>query len=316
MEIILFTANAVFPLFVIIAIGSLMNKTGLMPDDLAQRVNKICFTVMIPCSLFKTIYNANLSISSFKIVAYGVGIYLFIIPLTVFVVSKLYKDNRPRTGSVTQGIFRSNMVLIGIPLMTNLFGEDHVGPMALLITFFVPLYVGSAVVVLTMFSEDTEGKKITAGDIAVRVVKNPMMIGAIIGLIMNIANISLPTIVLKPVYDLATIASPLAMLALGARFSFESLANDKIAVAITCIGKLIVVPTIVVIGGILVGFRDAELCALLICAGTPTAAASAAMAEAMGCDGRLAGEIVVMTSLFSALTLFVELCILQFAGFM
>jgi len=315
LQIILFTANAVFPLFVIIAIGSFLNKTGLLPEDLALKVNKICFTAMIPCSLFKTIYNADLSISSFKIVAYGVGIYLIVIPTVTLLIPKIIKKHS-QIGAVAQGIFRSNMVLIGIPLMTNLFGEDHVGPMALLITFFVPLYVVSAVIVLTIFSSDSEGKKITAGDLVTRVFKNPMIIGAVMGIILNVLNIPLPTIIEKPVYDLAGIASPLAMLALGARFSFKSLSDNRFAVAVTVLGRLIVVPFIVVGGAVLLGFRDAELCALLICSATPTAAASAAMADAMGNDGKLAGEIVVMTSLLSALTLFVELCILQFAGFM
>lgn len=313
METLIFTANAVFPLFVIIAIGSLLNKTGLMPEDMAYKVNKMCFTVMIPCSLFKTIYNAELSVSSFKIVGYGFAVYIALIIAVTLFASKAISDRR-KAGSVAQGIFRSNMVLLGIPLMTNLFGEENVGPMALLITFLVPFYTVTAVTVLTMFAYEGAGEKMTLRGLFVRVFKNPMMIGSVLGLAFNVLGIPLPTIITKSVNDLAAIASPLAMLAMGARFSLKSLANNKFEVSVAVIGKLIVVPFIVVGGGILLGFRGAELCALLICSATPTAAASVAMADAMGCDGELAGEIMITTSLLSAITLFVELCIVQFAG--
>ena len=314
MEIIRFTFNAVVPLFIIIAIGYFLKAIGLMPEDLATRINKICFSVMIPCNLFKTTYYAELSLSSIYLVGYALACYLVIVPILCRVIPKII-PSRPQAGSVIQSIFRSNMVLLGIPLMTNLFGEENVTSMALLITILVPLYNVIGVIVLTIFSSSAAERPSTA-KFAKNIAKNPLIIAAVLGIVMNLLHVPLPSIVTKPLLDLSAMASPLAMMALGACFNFKTFQSNRLAIAIGTAGRLVVMPFLITAGGVAVGFRGAELCALFICSATPAAVASVAMADAMGCDAELAGEIMITTSALSSVTLFLELCLLQALGLM
>ena len=312
MDIILFNFNAVVPLFVIVAVGYFLNRIGMMPEDRAIWLNRVCFNVMIPCSLFKTTYNADFSLSSFYLVAYGVTCYLAAIPLLCRIIPK-WIPSRPQAGSVIQAIYRSNMVLIGIPLMTNLFGEEQVAPMALLITFMVPLFNISGTIVLTTFSRDAVQKP-PVGHFVKKIVSNPMIIASLLGIAMNLLRIPLPVIITKPISDLAAIASPLAMMALGARFDFKSFSNDRFAIVLGTAGRLIILPMCILLGAVLLGFRGPDLCSLFICAAAPMAVANVAMADAMGCDGDLAGELLISTSACSCVTMFLWLCILQAAG--
>jgi len=315
MDILIFTFNAVVPLFIMIGVGCVMRAVGLMPEDTAIRVNKICFSVMLPCNLFYTIYRANLDVESFGVVGFAVACFAVCIPVWCWLIPKFIKS-RPQAGTVIQATYRSNTVLLGMPIMTNIFGADNVVPMALIVTFIVPSYTLVSVVVLSMFSKDNNGKKISAKDMAEKMFKNPMTISAILGLIINVMGIQLPTLIAKPISDLSLIASPLAMMALGARFNMTGLKRNRTAVALASAFKLVIMPAIMVGGALLVGYRGPELGALLISTGCPQAVAAVAMADAMGCDGELAGEIMVTTSLLSCVTLFLWLCVMQFAGFM
>lgn len=315
MDIIVFTFNAVVPLFILIGVGYVMRMVGLMSEDIAVRVNKICFAVMLPCNFFHTIYNADLAIESFGIVGFAFVCYCVMIPIWCFIVPKVIKE-RPKAGAVIQATYRSNTVLLGLPIMTNIFGAENCVPIALLITFIIPCHTVVSIVVLTMFSNENNGKRITIRDIAEKIFKNPITIAAVLGIAVNFIGIRLPILIEKPVSDMSMIASPIAMLALGARFNLKSLKRNRMAVALASACKLLIMPAIITGSAIIAGYRGPELGALLISTGCPQAVAAVAMADAMGCDGELAGEIMVTTSLLSCFTLFAWLCVMQFAGFM
>ena len=80
-------------------------------------------------------------------------------------------------------------------------------------------------------------------------------------------------------------------------------------------GKLIIVPAIFLPIAIAMGFRDAELVALLALFGSPTAVSSFTMAQQMGGDSELAGHLVVLGSLFSIITMFFWIFALKQLGF-
>jgi len=270
---------------------------------------------MLPCNLFYTIYKANLAVASLGVVGFSLMCFGVCVPVLCWFIPKVVKS-RPQAGSVIQATYRSNTILLGMPIMVNIFGAENTTPMALIATFIVPSYTVISVIVLSMFSSENEGRKIDLKDLIEKIFKNPMTISAIIGIAVNLIGIRLPTLIEKPISDLSLIASPLAMMALGARFNLRSLKRNRTAVALASAFKLLIMPAIVTGGAVIAGYRGPELGALLISTGCPQAVAAVAMADAMGCDGELAGEIMVTTSLLSCFTLFAWLCVMQFAGFM
>ncbi|WP_413926742.1 AEC family transporter [Clostridioides sp. ZZV14-6387] len=76
-------------------------------------------------------------------------------------------------------------------------------------------------------------------------------------------------------------------------------------------GRLILVPTIFLPISILLGFRNVELASLMIMLSAPTAVSSFTMAQQMDSDSELAGQIVVFTSAFSIITVFLIIFILK-----
>jgi len=143
------------------------------------------------------------------------------------------------------------------------------------------------------------------------IITNPLIIASIIGLFFIYFKIKLPTPIEKTINDISKIATPLAFILLGSSFTFSAFSLYIKQLSITILGKLIIVPGIVLYIAALLGFRNIELTCLLSVFASPTAVSSYTMAEQMDGDSILAGQIVVLTSIISIITVFLWIFILK-----
>ena len=101
---------------------------------------------------------------------------------------------------------------------------------------------------------------------------------------------------------------------MGASFTFASVREHRHLLTVCLLGKLVLLPAVWLVVGALLGFKGAQLCALMIIFAAPTALTSFPMAKEMGGNSALAGEIVVFTSAFSMLTTFLWIWLLGGLG--
>ena len=205
-----------------------------------------------------------------------------------------------RRGVLIQGMFRSNYVIMGIPVATALLGADQLGTVSILIAVIVPLFNMLAVVVLEVF----RGQKPKPLHILGQIAKNPLVIGSVLGILTLVAGIRLPHILEQTIQSVSAIASPLQLFLLGAFFQFSGLKTYHRELVTVSIAKLIVSPGLFLGLGALLGFRGVAFVSLIGIFASPTAVNSFTMAQQMGGDAELAGDIVVTTSAASILTMF------------
>ena len=144
-----------------------------------------------------------------------------------------------------------------------------------------------------------------------QVIKNPLIIATLLGIIFIILKINIPKPIYKTLSDISKIATPLAFIVLGAELEFGNMVKNIKYLISANILRLIGNPLITVGVGKLVGFQGIELVALLSMSACPTAVASYTMAKEMNADGDLAGEIVATTSMLSIFTIFCWVLILK-----
>lgn len=310
----LFTVNAVVPLFVLVGLGYWMRQKQFLDEKFVSIFNRFAFQIAIPCSLFRTAYKSDIK-SNFKpdLILLNIALIFSILIILLIIVPRFVK--KPQQAAVViQGIYRTNIVLFGLSLSNNLFGSEGSASMAMVIATSVPLYNIIAVVLLSIMGSGSS-KGLDMKSIFKSIITNNLILATIFGLAFSFFELSLPPIISVPVNDLAACATPLAMISLGGQFSFKSAkANLKLNVITTAM-RLVVVPAIVLPIVILLGFRGSDLGALFINFAAPTATSSFIMAKNMGCDGDLAGEVVVFTTLFAALTVFMGVFILKSFAF-
>ena len=294
----LITMDIMLPLLIMLAIGWLLGRIGLIPDAVASRMNQLVFRVFLPVLLFNNIRTLNieeapgLGFSAYCL--FGVlGIFL----LAQLIVPRFERDPR-KVGVMVQGIFRSNFAILGVALMTAMYGQSGIAAVTLGLPLVVPLNNILAVVALS-----SDGKT-NPLELAKNVVTNPMIIGALLGAVLLFVKVPIPPVIDNVCNQLANLASPVSLLMLGASLKWQGVQDNKKELFWTVLLKQLVIPVVMVGLAVLLGFHHEELGVMVILFGAPAAVSSYPMAEAMGGDGTLAASQLVLTTVFSMGTLF------------
>ena len=311
MENFLLSANAVLPMFLLLAAGFLSRKAGVLTREDAPRFNKVAFRIFLPCLLFYNIYCSDLS----AVVKPGLIIYAVCGVLLVFFAAFLSVQRLvPREdwkGVIAQGIFRSNFVIMGIPIAQALVGPDQLGAVTVLIAVVVPLFNFLSVYVLERF----RGGNVHYGQVFLEVVKNPLIVSSLLGILFQLLGIRLPKLLEQTVSSLSVIASPLQLFLLGAFFRFDGLGRYARPLAAVTVVKLFVTPAVLLGTAALLGIRGGDFVGLIGIFASPTAVNSFTMVQQMNCgDAELAGDIVVMTSAVSILSFFLWILLFKTLG--
>ena len=300
MENLILSFNVVLPLCLNIALGYALRCLHMLDGTTQKNLNKLVFKVFLPIYVFNNIYTTDMAVAFQPgLTALTMGGVLILFALLMVFIPRIEQENAKR-GVMVQAIFRSNFVLFGLPVAVSLCGEANVGPTSLLVGFVVPVFNILAVICLESFrGSKPDFRKILKG-----IATNPLIIGSVLGIAMNLLSIPLPTGVHKSITDLGRVATPLALVSLGAGFQFKRIKGYARQLMICISGKLVVAPLIMVTLAALLGFRGETLVPVLAVFGSPVATSSYTMAEQMDGDGVLAGSLVVLTTAFSILTMF------------
>jgi len=314
LENIIVSFNVIAPVFFLMVLGYLLvNYTSLADRKLTKQANAIVFKIFLPCMLFYNVYQSDIGAeihSRIKLCIWAAGGLLILFVLLCLIVPKVVKQENQQ-GVVIQGIFRSNYVIFGVAVVQNMYGVKSTTTAAILSAILVPMYNFLAVVALSIFGEkrETDWKKIILD-----IVKNPLIISSVLGIIFSLLGIRLPTAVDTTVQDLAKLSTPIAFMILGGDLDFSKVkGNLKVASAVLTI-KLVILPLIMIPLIVMMGYRDADLLSGLLAYQTPVAVSSYIMAQQAGADGQLAGQLVVFSSVLSIFTLFVTILILRTIG--
>ena len=311
MQSLMIALEVVLPLFLMLVVGYIIKLSKLMNETTVKQVNKSIFRIFLPLLVFKNIYNTDISQSfNSRLLLYTViGVLLqFLIALCVVI---LVEKENSRRGVMLQGMFRSNFVLFGIPIATALFGSTAAGVASVLIAVIVPMYNVLAVLALEMFNGNRPNLfKVFAG-----IITNPLILASAAAFAMHFLHFALPNVLYTTLNDLAAIATPLAFVVLGASFSFGDISRYAKQLSVTLFTKLLFFPALLLTLSILFGFRNADLAVLLTVFASPIAVSSFTMAQEMGGDEKLAGQLVVFSSVFSIATIFLIIFVLKELAF-
>ena len=307
MEMIILGLGVVLPLFVVMAIGYLARMVKLIDDSGVGVVNRLVFWVFLPAILFVSVYETNLQEAfNFPLVLFSTLGTTLVFLVSFFLVPKLEKK-RDRCGVIIQGLIRGNEVYFGFPIVVSLIGAQYLGLMSIVVAFAVLFYNGYSIFALEYFKGDTVDKR----EISKNLITNPFILATIAAVIMNLVGLVIPDVLMTGIRSLAGVATPLALFLLGASFNFTSTKGYLKEVIWTTIFRLIIIPGIVVVLSILLGFSSTGTVILFVTFGVPTAVASYSMARQLDADYELASQIVVYTSSFAILTVFLWTIVLQ-----
>ena len=300
--------DAVVPITVVVLLGYLFQQKGIVRESSFQDFNKVVFRLLLPTTLFKNMVEADWD-SSFNITLIG---YSVIFMTAIILLGMLYASKRNITveqkGILVQGIFRSNFIVLGLPIVESIYGSKDLRVVTIMIAIFVPYMNIMAALILQKYAT----KKTGIVDMIKGLFKNPMVIGALCGFIYTLLKLPVFSLETKILTTITKMTTSLSLFILGGTFHFTSLKKNIHILCEITIARLVLVPLVAVLIGVILGFRGIELVTLLVLFGTPIAVSVYPMSEQMGFDGELAGQAVLVTTVCVLLALFVFIFVLDF----
>lgn len=321
METLSYAFHAIMPILLMIALGYLLRTLHFLGDSFYKQLNSFCYKVLLPVQLFYNVYQVDaLQEVNWRVLGYTV----VWIPIGVFVgmfAAKILIKERSQQGAFVQATFRSNQAILGLPLASALGGNDAVIMASLATSIGIPLFNISAVIVLKYYSIE-EGKKNTVKDILKAVITNPLILGVFCGivcvairsfipvrndiLIFSLSN-NMPS-VMKAVSNISPLASPIMLICLGARLDLKLTGKLLPQIVKGVSMRLIVIP-VTAIGIALIlkaplNLTQIEIPMMLSFFASPVAVSSSILVHEIGGDDQYASQLIVWSSVFSMLTLF------------
>ncbi|CUB02406.1 AEC family transporter [Marinomonas fungiae] len=307
LAVVEFSISVTAPIFLVLIVGVVLERIGMINDNFVEVASKIIFNVAMPALIFINMTQQSTDPGNhLSLMLYGLVATFISYLILEIIAAKLIKKKSDR-GIVIQGAFRSNMAIVGLAYAVNAYGDE-----ALVVA---SMYLGGVMVLYNILAVITINRSMNAnksiGDSLKSIAKNPLIIAIVVAWIANQINLQLPEIVTQAGNYFARMTLPLALLCAGASLRFKELKQDLSPSLYATIGKLVVIPFALTLGGYLLGFRGIELGILFLMSSAPSASAGYIMARAMHGNAVLAANIIVLTTLFSLLTTSLGVTILR-----
>ncbi len=313
MALFLEIITIVLPVFLVIALGFVLKKWGLIDQVFLMQTNRLIYYICLPLLLFYKIgaadflanFNGPLILGSAAAIAFG---FFFSYGYTV-----LRNYPAEARGAFSQGAFRGNLAYVGLAMVMNAYGEAGFTRAGILMGFLVPVLNFFAILALLLPHRKDGGSR-KASFWVRQIALNPLIIASFAGILWSFFGLHLPVVLDRSLHIATGMTLPLALIAIGGSFSLERLRGDLLRAAFSTGIKLVWLPMAATGFLLLLGVQGQDLAIGVLMAGTPSATATYIMAHQMKGDAELAGSIVMMSTLLSSLTYTGMLFILRSFG--
>ena len=313
----IFSLNATVPVFLVIVLGFVLRKIGLLNEEFARVGDRLTFRVTLPVLLFTQLSTVDWSES------FDLKFFLFCVIATcvsfgvIYGLSWLFTRDRATVGTYAMVSFRGSAAVLGIAFVSNIY-DGSVGFAPLMIVAVVPFYNFFSVLALAISAKKEDNVRFSASSVAFEVVTNPLILAVVLAIPaahFHWAEYSAMAIPLKFLTSVGNMATPLALLVLGAGFEHKE-AVSKARLALTAsLTKLVLLPAALVPVAVWLGFRNEQLLAIAVMLASPTTVACYIMAKNMKNDAALASGTVLVATLLSPLSITALVFILRVLGY-
>lgn len=315
MENFIYSINVTMPIFLVMVIGYILKQIGMLNDNFVTVANKFNFKVTLPFMLFKDIAGVDIkAVFDIKYVLFC-AIVSTICFWVVWGTAKLLVRDKTIRGAFVQSSFRGSAAVMGLAFIQNIYGSSAMGP--LMIVSAVPLYNIFSVIVLTFEANDSTGidKKAKIRQAGMNICKNPIILSILAGLIVGLLGIQFPTLVNKTISNVAQMATPLALITIGAGFEGRKALAKIAPTMVASTIKLVLQPLVFLPVAAWMGFSGEKMIAILIMLASPTTPSCYIMAKSMNNDEVLTASVIVTTTLMAAFTLTGWIFLLKTLGY-
>lgn len=286
---------ALFPLIMLIAMGYIFKRTQFLTDEFWRGAEKLNYLILFPVLLFNNLAYIKLELATITQVLLALFIIIIITALTLWVAKAFFHIPIARFGVYVQSQIRFN-TYIGLSIMSLLFGAQGMQMFAMMIALAIPLV---NVISVLAFSQ---GQGLKPAQILFSLIKNPLILGCLVGIIFNLLQLSLFSGLEQLFKILASMSLPLGLICVGAALQFADLKHDYSRLLLNTLGRLMVVPGLAYLICYALNLNQFETIVLVVFFALPTASASYILTRYFNGDSQLMAGIISLQTLCFAVT--------------
>ncbi|MAG11220.1 MAG: hypothetical protein CMI52_00210 [Parcubacteria group bacterium] len=307
MEALLVSIIAIGQVFAVIGVGWLCaGKCAQFignPDKefwgvLAQFVYVVCMPALI-IHLFND-FAWETSQMSFM---YTVVVVTAVAIIVTLLATKFSAIDSNECSTISAIAFHPNSVFLGFPLIIAVFGEQALPYAVLFAIIEFPITTIASIYILRRSNTQKDG--MSAHRVVMsKMMKDPVVWGFLVGVSVSLSNFSFSEVVTQPMNMLGMIASPLALLVIGARvFHSGAVIRSSRSLVMVNALKLVIIP--VIAWGVvqLMGMSGERAAVIVMLIGTPVAISTIVMVEQHGGEVAVTAQSIASSTLMSAITL-------------
>ncbi|MDR3281259.1 MAG: AEC family transporter [Synergistaceae bacterium] len=292
------------PLILVIILGMAVRAAGFFTDKDKDMLTRLLYWIVLPALLFRTTYLAGGDISGQKNLFFSAYAAMIGLPLAAFLIAKFitHRGNIGQQALSAMAAARSNNIYLGLPACALAMGDAGTHAASVCLALALPGYNLISI---------TWGEAVYSGGItfkslrgiALRVVKNPLIISSVLGICAAALKIPMPETLMSSIKLVADMATGVALLSLGMSLELSLLIPALKHAWHDALIKLALHPAITWIFLMLWPVHQDFFRAAVIIAAMPTALNTFIIAGGMGLDERYACEIVAVTTVLAPITI-------------
>lgn len=298
--------DTLFPVFAVIFLGSVLKQTGFAGRDFFSAADRLVYYIFFPCMLFWKIGTGQPSA--------GLNLLLFAAVLCsvilIFALSTLYVVFGGATafqaGSFSQSCYRFN-TYIGMAIILKALGSQGVVLFAVLIGLIIPVINLLSVGVLIWFSDKTSMSNKKWRYLVRALATNPLILACLAGIVFSASGFVLPVFADNTLSLVSMVTLPLALISIGSALNIRQLAGHLRLSAAAAVFKLIFLPAAGLFFMKIFGVAETAYQVGMIFFCLPTSTAIYVLSSQMNSDTGLASASIVVSTLFSFISLSVAL---------
>ena len=286
---------ALFPLVALIAMGYIFKRIQFLSDEFWRGAEKLNYLILFPVLLFNNLAYVKFEWLTLTQVLLALVIIIIMSSLTLWIARAFSHIPVARFGVYVQSQIRFN-TYIGLSIMSLLFGAQGMQMFAMMIALAIPLV---NVISVLAFSQ---GQGLKPRQILFSVIKNPLILGCVVGIIFNLLQLSLFSGLEQLLKFLASMSLPLGLISVGAALQFAQLKHDYMRLLLNTLGRLIGVPCLAYLICSMLNLNDFETIILVVFCSLPTASAAYILTRYFNGDSQLMAGVISLQTLCFAFT--------------
>jgi predicted permease len=282
----------------IILLGFFLGRRKWVNGDMNAKLVNLLLSVFMPAALFSAFPKSfnEASLAGFLLGVYGgIIVLLIIILISRAIFNKKLMPGEFRFSAQFAFIF-NNATFLGYPLISSTFGEAGLVPYCgFIIVFNIALFSYG----VWLF------KRKLSRQLFLSIVTNPNIIAVILGTILFLFSIQIPSVISEPISLISGATTPLSLICIGYMLSNANLKTliKRKKLFVTAGLQLILAPLLTYIALTMLNFPPLERTILVVLQALPTATSLGLFARKYGNDDIESSELVAISTLLSVITL-------------